>query len=130
MKNKNVVSIVLYVFSVLCLGYTCYAGFQAYTTFTSYYSAVSYDVVTLIMYIISTVFQSLCFAVVFYGMATMSDMLFKLLPKKEEVKKEEAKKEEAKKEEVKKEEPKQEEVTKESSKLEEKQEEVKAEEEK
>lgn len=125
MKNKNVVSIVLYVFSVLCLGYTCYAGFQAYTTFTSYYSAVSYDVVTLIMYIISTVFQSLCFAVVFYGMATMSDMLFKLLPKKEEVKKEEAKKEE-----VKKEEPKQEEVTKESSKLEEKQEEVKAEEEK
>ena len=38
MKNKNALTILLYVFAVLSLAYTCYAAIQAYNTFTSYYS--------------------------------------------------------------------------------------------
>ena len=34
MKNKNALTILLYVFAVLSLAYTCYAAIQAYNTFT------------------------------------------------------------------------------------------------
>ena len=53
MKNKNALTILLYVFAVLSLAYTCYAAIQAYNTFISYYST-NIDVLNLVMYMITT----------------------------------------------------------------------------
>jgi hypothetical protein len=77
-KKKNVLSIVMYVFAVIALGYTVYAAFQAYTTFTNYYSGSTLNVINLVMYMFSTAFEALCFSAVFYGLGVVGDMLFKL----------------------------------------------------
>ncbi len=82
--KKNLLTIVMYVFAVLALGYTVYAAFQAYSTFTNYYSSSSIDVVNLIMYMISTAFEPLCFSVLFYGLGVVGEMLYKLVGKNEE----------------------------------------------
>lgn len=82
--KKNVLTIVMYVFSVLALGYTVYAAFQAYSTFTNYYSSTSIDVVNLVMYMISTAFEPLCFSVLFYGLGVVGELLYKLVGTKEE----------------------------------------------
>lgn len=82
--KKNVLTIVMYVFAVLALGYTVYAAFQAYSTFTNYYSSTSIDVVNLIMYMISTAFEPLCFSVLFYGFGVVGELLYKLVGTKEE----------------------------------------------
>ena len=82
MKNKNALTILLYVFAVLSLAYTCYAAIQAYNTFTSYYST-NLSVVNLILYMITTCYESICFSVLFYALGVFSEM-FK---KKEEEKK-------------------------------------------
>lgn len=68
MKNKNALTILLYVFAVLSLAYTCYAALQAYNTFVSYYST-NLNVLNLIMYMITTCYQSICFSVLFYALA-------------------------------------------------------------
>ena len=72
MKNKNALTILLYVFAVLSLAYTCYAAIQAYNTFTSYYST-NLSVVNLILYMITTCYQSLCFSVLFYALGVFSE---------------------------------------------------------
>lgn len=80
MKNKNTLTILLYVFAVLSLAYTCYAALQAYNTFVSYYST-NLNVLNLIMYMITTCYQSICFSVLFYTLGVFSEMFKK---KKEE----------------------------------------------
>ena len=82
MKNKNALTILLYVFAVLSLAYTCYAAIQAYNTFTSYYST-NLSVVNLILYMITTCYESICFSVLFYALGVFSEMFKK---KKEEEK--------------------------------------------
>lgn len=72
MKNKNALTILLYVFAVLSLAYTCYAAIQAYNTFISYYST-NIDVLNLVMYMITTCYQSLCFSVLFYALGVFSE---------------------------------------------------------
>ena len=81
MKNKNALTILLYVFAVLSLAYTCYAALQAYNTFVSYYST-NLNVLNLIMYMITTCYQSICFSVLFYALGVFSEMFKK--KKKEE----------------------------------------------
>lgn len=83
MKKKNSLSILLYVFAVLALCYTCYAALQAYNTFVSYYSS-NLNVANLIMYMISTCFEPLCFSVLFYALGVISEIL-KKAGKNEEV---------------------------------------------
>ena len=95
MKNKKPLTILLYVFAVLSLAYTCYAAIQAYNTFTSYYST-NVDVLNLVMYMITTCYQSLCFSVLFYALGVLSEGLKKpeetvVVEEKEEDKKEEEK---------------------------------------
>ena len=80
MKNKNALTILLYVFAVLSLAYTCYAALQAYNTFVSYYST-NLNILNLIMYMITTCYQSICFIVLFYALGVFSEMFKK---KKEE----------------------------------------------
>ena len=80
MKNKNALTILLYVVAVLSLAYTCYAALQAYNTFVSYYST-NLNVLNLIMYMITTCYQSICFSVLFYALGVFSEMFKK---KKEE----------------------------------------------
>ena len=80
MKNKNALTILLYVFAVLSLAYTCYAALQAYNTFVSYYST-NLNVLNLIMYMITTCYHSICFSVLFYALGVFSEMFKK---KKEE----------------------------------------------
>ena len=80
MKNKKSLTILLYVFAVISLVYTCYAAIQAYNTFTSYYST-NLNVLNLIMYMITTCYQSICFSVLFYALGVFSEMFKK---KKEE----------------------------------------------
>lgn len=80
MKNKNTLTILLYVFAVLSLAYTCYAALQAYNTFVSYYST-NLNILNLIMYMITTCYQSICFSVLFYALGVFSEMFKK---KKEE----------------------------------------------
>lgn len=80
MKNKNALTILLYVFAVLSLAYTCYAALQAYNTFVSYYST-NLNILNLIMYMITTCYQSICFSVLFYVLGVFSEMFKK---KKEE----------------------------------------------
>lgn len=80
MKNKNALTILLYVFAVLSLAYTCYAALQAYNTFVSYYST-NLNILNLIMYMITTCYQSICFSVLFYALSVFSEMFKK---KKEE----------------------------------------------
>lgn len=80
MKNKNALTILLYVFAVLSLAYICYAALQAYNTFVSYYST-NLNVLNLIMYMITTCYQSICFSVLFYALGVFSEMFKK---KKEE----------------------------------------------
>lgn len=80
MKNKNALTILLYVFAVLSLAYTCYAALQAYNTFVSYYST-NLNILNLIMYMITTCYQSICFSVLFYALGAFSEMFKK---KKEE----------------------------------------------
>lgn len=80
MKNKKSLTILLYVFAVLSLAYTCYAALQAYNTFVSYYST-NLNVLNLIMYMITTCYQSICFSVLFYALGVFSEMFKK---KKEE----------------------------------------------
>ena len=76
MKNKNALTILLYVFAVLSLAYTCYAALQAYNTFVSYYST-TLNVLNLIMYMITTCYQSICFSVLFYALGVFSEMFKK-----------------------------------------------------
>ena len=76
MKNKNALTILLYVFAVLSLAYTCYAAIQAYNTFTSYYST-NLSVVNLILYMITTCYESICFSVLFYALGVFSEMFKK-----------------------------------------------------
>lgn len=80
MKNKNALTILLYAFAVLSLAYTCYAALQAYNTFVSYYST-NLNILNLIMYMITTCYQSICFSVLFYALGVFSEMFKK---KKEE----------------------------------------------
>lgn len=80
MKNKKSLTVLLYVFAVISLVYTCYAAIQAYNTFTSYYST-NLNVLNLIMYMITTCYQSICFSVLFYALGVFSEMFKK---KKEE----------------------------------------------
>ena len=72
MKNKKSLTILLYVFAVISLVYTCYAAIQAYNTFTSYYST-NLNVLNLVMYMITTCYQSLCFSVLFYALGVFSE---------------------------------------------------------
>lgn len=72
MKNKKSLTILLYVFAVISLVYTCYAAIQAYNTFTSYYST-NLNVLNLVMYVITTCYQSLCFSVLFYALGVFSE---------------------------------------------------------
>lgn len=72
MKNKKSLTILLYVFAVISLVYTCYAAIQAYNTFTSYYST-NLNVLNLVMYVITTGYQSLCFSVLFYALGVFSE---------------------------------------------------------
>lgn len=72
MKNKKSLTILLYVFAVISLMYTCYAAIQAYNTFTSYYST-NLNVLNLVMYVITTCYQSLCFSVLFYALGVFSE---------------------------------------------------------
>lgn len=72
MKNKSINTILLNVFAVLSLAYTCYAAIQAYNTFISYYST-NIDVLNLVMYMITTCYQSLCFSVLFYALGVFSE---------------------------------------------------------
>ena len=81
MKNKNALTILLYVFAILSLAYTCYAALQAYNTFVSYYST-NLNVLNLIMYMITTCYQSICFSVLFYALGVFSEMLNKKEEKK------------------------------------------------
>ena len=74
MKNKKSLTILLYVFAVISLVYTCYAAIQAYNTFTSYYST-NLNVLNLVMYVIATCYQSLCFSVLFYALGVFSEGL-------------------------------------------------------
>lgn len=95
MKKTKSLTILLYVFAVLSLAYTCYAAIQAYNTFTSYYST-NVDVLNLVMYMITTCYQSLCFSVLFYALGVFSENLKKpeetvVVEEKEEDKKEEEK---------------------------------------
>ena len=95
MKKTKSLTILLYVFAVLSLAYTCYAAIQAYNTFTSYYST-NVDVLNLVMYVITTCYQSLCFSVFFYALGVFSESLKKpeepvVVEEKEEDKKEEEK---------------------------------------
>lgn len=76
MKKKNALTILLYVCAVLSLCYTCYAALQAYSTFTSYYSD-NLNVINLIMYMISTCYESLCFSVLFYALGMVTEILKK-----------------------------------------------------
>ena len=88
MKNKNGLTILLYVFAILSLAYTCYAGLQAYNTFVSYYST-NLNVLNLVMYMISTCYQSLCFSMLFYALGVFSETFKKSeVTKKIEVKEE------------------------------------------
>ena len=72
MKKTKLLTILLNVFAVLSLAYTCYAAFQAYNTFISYYST-NIDVLNLVMYMITTCYQSLCFSVLFYALGVFSE---------------------------------------------------------
>ncbi len=72
MKNKKSLTVLLYVFAVISLVYTCYAAIQAYNTFTSYYST-NLNVLNLVMYVITTCYQSLCFSVLFYALGVFSE---------------------------------------------------------
>lgn len=72
MKNKKSLTMLLYVFAVISLVYTCYAAIQAYNTFTSYYST-NLNVLNLVMYVITTCYQSLCFSVLFYALGVFSE---------------------------------------------------------
>lgn len=74
MKNKKSLTVLLYVFAVISLVYTCYAAIQAYNTFTSYYST-NLNVLNLVMYVITTCYQSLCFSVLFYALGVFSEGL-------------------------------------------------------
>ena len=74
MKNKKSLTMLLYVFAVISLVYTCYAAIQAYNTFTSYYST-NLNVLNLVMYVITTCYQSLCFSVLFYVLGVFSEGL-------------------------------------------------------
>lgn len=76
MKKKNALTILLYVFAVLSLCYTCYAALQAYNTFTSYYST-NLNVLNLIMYMITTCYESICFSVLFYALGVISEIFKK-----------------------------------------------------
>ena len=73
MKNKNALTILLYVFAVLSLAYT---AIQAYNTFTSYYST-NLSVVNLVLYMITTCYESICFSVLFYALGVFSEMFKK-----------------------------------------------------
>ena len=72
MKKTKSLTILLNVFAVLSLAYTCYAAIQAYNTFISYYST-HIDVLNLVMYMITTCYQSLCFSVLFYALGVFSE---------------------------------------------------------
>lgn len=72
MKKTKSLTILLNVFAVLSLAYTCYAAIQAYNTFTSYYST-NLSVVNLILYMITTCYQSICFSVLFYALGVFSE---------------------------------------------------------
>ena len=72
MKKTKSLTILLNVFAVLSLAYTCYAAIQAYNTFISYYST-NIDVLNLVMYMITTCYQSLCFSVLFYALGVFSE---------------------------------------------------------
>ena len=74
MKNKKSLTMLVYVFAVISLVYTCYAAIQAYNTFTSYYST-NLNVLNLVMYVITTCYQSLCFSVLFYALGVFSEGL-------------------------------------------------------
>lgn len=74
MKKTKSLTILLNVFAVLSLAYTCYAAIQAYNTFISYYST-NIDVLNLVMYMITTCYQSLCFSVLFYALGVFSEGL-------------------------------------------------------
>ena len=88
-KNKNL-TIVLYVFVVLALMYTCFTIFQSYSAVVSYYgsSATKSEV---ILYVISNAFMPFMMTVVLYALACMNETLFTLLPKEEPVEKKEVK---------------------------------------
>lgn len=101
MKKTKSLTILLNVFAVLSLAYTCYAAIQAYNTFISYYST-NIDVLNLVMYMITTCYQSLCFSVLFYALGVFSEGLKnseeakvieekQMAEEKEEIKKEEEK---------------------------------------
>ena len=72
MKKTKSLTILLNAFAVLSLAYTCYAAIQAYNTFISYYST-NIDVLNLVMYMITTCYQSLCFSVLFYALGVFSE---------------------------------------------------------
>lgn len=95
MKKTKSLTILLNVFAVLSLAYTCYAAIQAYNTFISYYST-NIDVLNLVMYMITTCYQSLCFSVLFYALGVFSENFKKpeepvVVEEKEEDKKKEEK---------------------------------------
>ena len=76
MKNKNTLTILLYVFAVLSLAYTCYAAIQAYNTFTSYYST-NIRLMNLVMYMNTTCNETIYFSVLFYALGVFSEMFHK-----------------------------------------------------
>lgn len=72
MKKTKSLTILLNVFAVLSLAYTCYAAIQAYNTFISYYST-NLSVVNLVLYMITTCYESICFSVLFYALGVFSE---------------------------------------------------------
>ncbi|MBQ0065263.1 MAG: EscU/YscU/HrcU family type III secretion system export apparatus switch protein [Firmicutes bacterium] len=86
MKNKSVLTVTLYVFTILSLGYTTYYLFSSYAQISSYYASYNVGAGTIAMTLLSSCFAPLSTTVILYGLAGISDMMYQILhPKKEEL---------------------------------------------
>lgn len=83
MKKAKNLSVVLYVFVVLSLIYTCYVIFASYSQLSAYVTAGTATMMDVLLSLVSYAFTPLILTVILYALATMNDMFIQTLFKQE-----------------------------------------------
>lgn len=82
-KSKNL-SIVLYVFIVFSLMYTCYVLFTSYSAFTAYYGTGG-NLTDVLSYVIGNAYAPLMMTVILYALEEMNEIIRKNFISEEKV---------------------------------------------
>ncbi|MDO4466687.1 MAG: hypothetical protein Q4C49_06730 [Bacillota bacterium] len=79
MKNKSVLTITLYVFTLLSLVYLAFTLFSSYEQIVQYSSSYSLSVGTIVLTLISSCYIPLVLTVILYALAGISDYAYQIL---------------------------------------------------